>query len=88
MHALKTFKGLDEPNDFATTSLIPATSHTALIGPPAIIPVPEGADLNKTLPAPSLDKKITKVYFDRGMYKYHGRIKYFADALRKRGLIF
>ena len=34
------------------------------------------------------EKKITQVYFDRGGYKYHGRIKIFADALRKGGLIF
>ena len=36
----------------------------------------------------ALEKKITKVYFDRGKYKYHGRIKIFADTLRKNGLIF
>ena len=36
----------------------------------------------------ALEKKITKIYFDRGRYKYHGNIKIFADALRKGGLVF
>ena len=36
----------------------------------------------------ALEKKITKVYFDRGGYKYHGRIRIFADVLRKNGVIF
>ena len=33
-------------------------------------------------------KNITKIYFDRGMYKYHGRIKLFAETLRKNGMVF
>ena len=36
----------------------------------------------------AIEKKITKVFFDRGRYKYHGRIKIFADTLRKKGLSF
>ena len=34
------------------------------------------------------EKKITKIYFDRGSYKYHGRIKVFAETLRENGMEF
>ena len=34
------------------------------------------------------EKKIIKIYFDRGIYKYHGRIKIFAETLRKNGMEF
>jgi len=42
----------------------------------------------ESLAKKALEKKITKVYFDRGKYKYHGRVKIFAETLRKNGLIF
>ena len=45
-------------------------------------------DVAEMLAKKALEKKITKVYFDRGGYKYHGRIKFFAEALRKKGLTF
>ena len=34
------------------------------------------------------EKKIKKIYFDRGKYKYHGRVKLFAETLRKNGMEF
>mgnify|MGYP003687001067 CR=1 FL=1 len=34
------------------------------------------------------EKKITKIYFDRSVYKYHGRVKVFAETLRKNGMEF
>ena len=36
----------------------------------------------------AVEKKITKIYFDRGLYKYHGRVKIFAETLRKNGMEF
>tara|TARA_B100001989_G_scaffold189896_1_gene139043 strand:- start:1640 stop:1993 length:354 start_codon:yes stop_codon:yes gene_type:complete len=42
----------------------------------------------ETLAKKAKDMKITKVYFDRGIYKYHGRVKLLADELRKNGMEF
>ena len=34
------------------------------------------------------NQNIKKIYFDRGLYKYHGRVKVFAETLRKNGMEF
>ena len=56
-----------------------------------------GSKVNKTelskivaenLAKKAQEKKITKIYFDRGIYKYHGRVKVFAETLRKNGMDF
>ena len=44
--------------------------------------------IGETLAKRAKDKNINEVYFDRGEYKYHGRVKTFAETLRKNGLKF
>ena len=59
--------------------------------------VKTGSKVNKTelskivaekLAKKAQEKKIKKIYFDRGTYKYHGRVKIFAETLRKNGMEF
>lgn len=45
-------------------------------------------DLGKLLAEKALGAKVKKVVFDRGAYRYHGRVKAFADAAREGGLQF
>ena len=44
--------------------------------------------LGEILAKRASEKKINKVYFDRGGYKFHGRVKALAESLRKNGLSF
>ena len=44
--------------------------------------------VGEALASKAIENKITEVIFDRNGYKYHGRVKAFADAARKGGLTF
>ena len=44
--------------------------------------------LGEILAKRAIEKKIDNVYFDRGGYKYHGRVKALAESLRKNGIKF
>ena len=59
--------------------------------------IKSGSKVNKTelsklvaekLAKKAQEKKIKKIFFDRGIYKYHGRVKVFAETLRKNGMEF
>ena len=45
-------------------------------------------EVGESLAKKVLDKGISSVVFDRGGYKYHGRVKALADGARKGGLKF
>ncbi|PIV10278.1 MAG: 50S ribosomal protein L18 [Candidatus Portnoybacteria bacterium CG03_land_8_20_14_0_80_41_10] len=45
-------------------------------------------EAGKIIAEKALGKKIKKIVFDRGGYKYHGRIKAVAEGARKGGLVF
>jgi large subunit ribosomal protein L18 len=45
-------------------------------------------ELGKLIAKKAITKKIEKVVFDRGSYRYHGRVKAIADGAREGGLKF
>jgi large subunit ribosomal protein L18 len=45
-------------------------------------------EIGKLIAQRAKDKGVSKVVFDRGGYRYHGRVKALADAAREAGLEF
>ena len=80
-----------------SAQIIDDINHIKLISASSVEKDIKGKKSNKTdlskivaekLAKKAQDKKITKIYFDRGVYRYHGRVKIFADTLRKNGMEF
>ncbi|MDP3988518.1 MAG: 50S ribosomal protein L18 [Candidatus Levybacteria bacterium] len=51
-------------------------------------PIEKAKETGSILAKLALEKKIKKVIFDKGSYKYHGRVKAFAQGAREGGLEF
>ena len=75
-------------DDKAKKTLVSASSIEKEIKDSKKKKIETSALLGEILAKRAAEKKIIKVYFDRGPYKYHGRIKTFADSLRKNGMEF
>jgi large subunit ribosomal protein L18 len=50
--------------------------------------VAAAAEVGKAVAARALEAGVNSVVFDRGAYRYHGRVKALADAAREAGLSF
>ena len=81
-----------------TAQIIDDTKNVTLLSASSIEKdIKSGEKTNKTelskivatkLAKKAQEKKITKIYFDRGVYRYHGRVKVFAETLRENGMEF
>ena len=75
-------------DDKKKKTLVSASSIEKEIKKNKIKKVEKSTLIGEILAKRAKEKNINEVYFDRGEYKYHGRIKAFAETLRKNGLKF
>ena len=75
-------------DDKVSKTVVSASSNEKKIRENKVKKMEMSKIIGEILAKRAAEKKITKVYFDRGGFKYHGRIKSLAEALRKNGLNF
>ena len=75
-------------DDNQKKTLVSASSNEKEIRSKKIKKIEKSTLIGEILAKRAKDKKINEAYFDRGGYKYHGRVKAFAETLRKNGIKF
>ena len=75
-------------DDKQKKTLVSASSIEKEIKSKKIKKMDKSSLIGEVLAKRAKEKNISDVYFDRGEYKYHGRVKTFAETLRKNGLKF
>ena len=69
-------------------TLVSASSTEKDIKSKKVKKIEKSSLIGEILAKRAKEKNINEVYFDRGAHKYHGRVKIFAETLRKNGLKF
>ena len=75
-------------DDKQQKTLVSASSVEKEIRDKKVKKIDKSSLIGEILAKRAKEKNISEVYFDRGQYKYHGRLKIFAETLRKNGLKF
>ena len=75
-------------DDKQKKTLISASSIEKEIKSKKVKKIEKSSLIGEILAKRAKEKNINDVYFDRGEHRYHGRIKLFAETLRKNGLKF
>ena len=86
----KTLKNLSAQiiDDKERKTLVSASSIEKEVRTKKVKKMDKSTLIGEILAKRAKEKNIVDVYFDRGEHKYHGRVKAFAETLRKNGLKF
>ena len=72
-------------DDFRRVTLVWASDHEL---PAKVKPSDAAGEVGKAIATKAAEKGIKQAVFDRGAYRYHGRVASLADGAREGGLSF
>lgn len=86
--ALKTLKGTGNTENTENTASVSSGNSVSSVLQKKHLKTDRAMLVGQLLAKKALKKGIKKVVFDRGSYKYHGRVKALAEGARESGLKF